>query len=98
MQCLNLHKKQKSSEVIHNNSMYSNILEQIQDTFLNIKFVNTAYINDLPSWSCTFLVLFFNECKCAWKNAFFICLAMSLLNPTDSFVVITCTILFIGLH
>ena len=38
--------------------MYSNILEQIQATFLNIKFVNTIYINDLSSSSCTFLVLF----------------------------------------
>ena len=58
--------KSTSSEVIHNSStwMYSNILEQIQATFWNIKFVNTIYINDLSSWSCTFLVLFFNECKC----------------------------------
>ena len=75
--------------------MYSNILGHIQDTFLNIKFVNTVHIYDLPSWSSTFLVLFFNECKCAWKKAFFICLLMSLLNPTDSFAVITCTILLL---
>ena len=75
--------------------MYSNILEQIQDTFLNIKFVNTVYIYDLPSSSSTFLVLFFNECKCAWKTAFFICVAMSLLNPTDSFAVITCKMLLL---
>ena len=27
--------------------MYSNILGQIQATFVNIKFVNTIYINDL---------------------------------------------------
>ena len=27
--------------------MYCNILEQIQDNFLNIKFVNTVYIYDL---------------------------------------------------
>ena len=96
MQCLNLHKKWKSSiKVIHNSIMYSTILEQIQDTFLNIKLVNTVYIYDLPSWSSTFLVLFFNECKCAWKNAFFICLTMSLLNPADSFAVITFTILLL---
>ena len=89
-------KKVENFEVIHNSTMYySKILEQIQDTFLNIKFVNTVYINDQPSWSSTFLVLFFNECKCAWKNAFFICLAMSLLNPTDSFAVIRCTILLL---
>ena len=33
VQCLNLHKKYESSEVLHNSSTYSNILEQIQDTF-----------------------------------------------------------------
>ena len=49
--------------------MYSNSLDQIQATFLNIKFVNTIYVNDLSSWSCIFLVLFFNECKCAWKTS-----------------------------
>ena len=78
MQWSNLHIKYKSSKVIYSSRMYSNISEQIQDTFLNIKFVNTVYIYDLPSRSSTFFVLFFNECKCAWKNAFFICLAIKL--------------------
>ena len=32
--------------MLYNSSMYCNILEQIQDTFLNIKFVNTVCIND----------------------------------------------------
>ena len=74
--------------------MYSNILEQIQDTFLNIKFVNTVYIYDLPSWSSTFLVLFLMNASVPGK-CLLICIAMSLLNPTASFAVITCTILLL---
>ena len=29
--------------------------------------MDTVYIYDLSGCSCRFLVLFFNECKCAWK-------------------------------